>query len=105
MDVSKTTVLITTSGTGNRLGNLTKFTNKSLVRVGEKPAISYIIESYPKDTEFVITTGYYGNHIKQYLKLAYPEKSFTFCDVDRFEGNGSSLLYSMYCGLYLLAYQ
>ena len=47
MDVSKTTVLITTSGTGNRLGNLTKFTNKSLVRVGEKPSISYIIESYP----------------------------------------------------------
>lgn len=97
MDVSKTTVLITTSGVGNRLGNLTKFTNKSLVRIGEKPAISYIIESYPKDTEFVITTGYYGNHIKQYLKLAYPERSFIFCDVNKFEGNGSSLLYSMSC--------
>ena len=47
MDASKITVLITTSGIGNRLGNLTKFTNKSLVRVGEKPSISYIIESYP----------------------------------------------------------
>jgi len=91
------TVLITTSGTGNRLSNLTKYTNKSLVRVGKKPAISYIIESYPNDTEFVITTGYYGDHVKQYLKLAYPEKSFTFCDVDKFEGNGSSLIYSMYC--------
>jgi len=97
MDVNKKTVLITTSGTGNRLGNLTKYTNKSLVRVGRKPAISYIIESYPDDTEFVITTGYYGDHVKQYLKLTYPEKSFTFCDVDKFEGKGSSLLYSMYC--------
>ena len=37
-------VLLTTSGLGSRLGNLTKFTNKSLVRVGDKPAISYIIE-------------------------------------------------------------
>jgi NDP-sugar pyrophosphorylase family protein/thiamine kinase-like enzyme len=97
MVANKNTVLITTSGTGNRLGNLTKYTNKSLVRIGKKPAISYIIESYPDNTEFVITTGYYGNHVKQYLKLAYPEKTFIFCDVDKFEGKGSSLLYSMYC--------
>lgn len=97
MDANKQTVLITTSGTGNRLGNLTKYTNKSLVRVGKKPAISYIIESYPENTQFVITTGYYGDHVKQYVKLAYPDKSFIFCDVDKFEGKGSSLLYSMYC--------
>lgn len=97
MVANKITVLITTSGTGNRLGELTKYTNKSLVRIGKKPAISYIIESYPDNTDFVITTGYYGDHVKQYLKLAYPEKSFTFCDVDKFEGKGSSLLYSMYC--------
>ena len=95
--VENNTVLITTSGTGNRLDNLTKYTNKSLVRIGKKPAISYIIESYPDNTEFVITTGYYGDHVKQYLKLAYPSKSFTFCNVDKFEGHGSSLLYSMYC--------
>ena len=42
-------VLITASGLGSRLGNLTKFTNKGLVRIGKKPALSYIIESYPDD--------------------------------------------------------
>jgi dTDP-glucose pyrophosphorylase len=36
-------VLLTTSGLGSRLGNLTKFTNKSLVRIGDKPVISHII--------------------------------------------------------------
>ena len=97
MEENNPTVLITTSGTGNRLGNLTKYTNKSLVRIGKKPAISYIIESYPDNTNFIITTGYYGDHVKQYLKLAYPSKSFTFCDVNKFEGKGSSLLYSMFC--------
>lgn len=97
MAEDKKTVLITTSGVGNRLGNLTKYTNKSLVRIGKKPAISYIIESYPTETDFVITIGYYGDHVKQYLKLAYPGKQFTFCSVDKFEGKGSSLLYSMYC--------
>ena len=89
------TVLITTSGKGNRLGNLTKFTNKALVRIGKKPAISYIIESYPEDTEFVITTGYYGDHVEQFLRIAYPDKQIRTVSVDKFEGVGSSLLYSM----------
>ena len=48
-------VLLTTSGLGSRLGNLTKFTNKSLVRIGDKPVLSHIIESYPNDVEFIIT--------------------------------------------------
>ena len=37
-------VLITTSGVGSRLGDLTNYTNKCLIRVGKKPAISYIVE-------------------------------------------------------------
>lgn len=90
-------VLITTSGVGNRLGRLTKYTNKSLVRVGKKPTISYIIDSYPKNTDFIITTGYYGDHVKQYIKLAHPDISVVFCDVDKYDGDGSSLLYSMNC--------
>ena len=48
-------VLITTSGIGSRLGKLTDFTNKSLVRIGDKPAISHIIEYYSEDTSFVIS--------------------------------------------------
>jgi CTP:phosphocholine cytidylyltransferase-like protein len=88
-------VLITTSGVGSRLGELTNFTNKALVRVGKKPAISYIIESYPTNTEFVITCGYYGDQIKDFLKLVYPELSFTFVDVDNYKDKGSSLGYSM----------
>jgi len=88
-------VLITTSGTGSRLGDITKYTNKSLVKVGKKPAISYVIESYPKNTEFVITVGYFGNQVKDFLKLAYPNHKFTFVEIDKYEGPGSSLGYSM----------
>lgn len=88
-------VLITTSGLGNRLGNVTKYTNKSLVRIGKIAAISHIINLYPKDTEFVITTGYYSSHVKQYLKLAHVDTNIKFVEVDKFEGIGSSLLYSM----------
>jgi len=88
-------VLITTSGIGSRLGNLTKYTNKALIRINEKPVISYIIEAYPESTEFVITLGYYGELVKEFLSLAYPEKKFEFVQIDKYQGPGSSLGYSM----------
>lgn len=88
-------VLITTSGLGSRLGELTDYTNKSLVRVTDKPAISYIIESYPQDTKFVITLGHFGDHVKQFLQLTYPDHNFTFVQVDNYKGPGSSLGYSI----------
>jgi len=88
-------VLITTSGIGSRLGDLTTYTNKCLVRVGNKPAISYIIESYPLNTKFIITLGHYGSHVKQFLKLTYPNLNFSFVNVDKFQGEGSSLGYSL----------
>lgn len=88
-------VLITTSGTGSRLGNITKYTNKSLVPVGDKYAICHIIDNYDNNTEFVITLGYYGNYVKDFLELAYPDKTFYFVYIDKYEGDGSSLGYSM----------
>lgn len=95
-------ILITTSGIGSRLGELTDFTNKSLVRVSDKPSISYIIEGYPKDSRFVVSLGHYGDHVRQFLKMAYPDRNFEFVDVDRYAGEGSSLGYSIFkCREYL----
>ena len=71
-------VLITTSGMGSRLGNLTNGTNKCLVRVADKPSISHIIESYSADTEFVISLGHHGDYVKQYLNLAYPDHTLIY---------------------------
>ena len=88
-------VLITTSGIGSRLGKLTDFTNKSLVRIGDKPAISHIVEYYPKNTSFVVTLGHFGSYIKEFLTLAYPNRDFTFINVDNFKGPGSSLGHSI----------
>lgn len=90
-------VLITTSGIGSRLGNLTKFTNKALVRVGRRPAISYIMDEYPSDTEFVVTLGHYGDHVRQYLSIAHPDRDIRYAEVDVYEGEGSSLLRSIRC--------
>ena len=88
-------VLITTSGIGKRLDNLTKYTNKSLVKVGDKYAICHIIEQYNPDTEFIITIGYFGKYVKDFLIIAYPTYNFTFVEVDNYAGPGSSLGYSL----------
>jgi len=88
-------VLITTSGLGSRLGELTDYTNKALVRINDKPSLSHIIESYNQDIEFVITLGHFGSHVKQFLELTYPDYKFTFVEIDNFRGEGSSLGYSI----------
>jgi choline kinase len=88
-------VLITTSGIGSRLGDFTNHTNKSLVKVGDKLALSRIIEIYPKNTTFVVTLGHFGSHVKDFLKVAYPDRNFQFVEVPKYEGPGSSLGFSM----------
>ena len=62
-------IIIPTSGTGSRLNNLTKYINKSLIKLGNKFAICYIIESYPIETEFIITLGYKGTLVKDFFPL------------------------------------
>jgi NDP-sugar pyrophosphorylase family protein len=89
-------VLITTSGIGSRLGNLTKFLNKSLIRVGNKFAICHIIDKFDyKTTDFIITLGYQGHLVKEFLEIAYEKYNFTFINVNNYDGIGSSLVHSL----------
>ena len=82
-------VIIPTAGIGSRLGNLTKYINKSLVGIANRPTISHIIEQFPEDCEYVIALGHKGKLVRDFLELAYPDKVFYFVYVDPFEGEGS----------------
>lgn len=88
-------VLITASGLGSRLGNLTRNSNKALVRVGDYAVITHIIENYSNDTHFVITLGHFGSLVKQYIEICHPDLNVSFIQVDNYKGEGSSLLYSI----------
>ena len=93
MNDSNIKVLVTCSGLGSRLGEITKNTNKSLVRIGNKAAISYIIDSYSEGTEFVITLGHFGSHVRQYLEIAHPKTKFEFIEVEKYTDlNGDMLI-------------
>jgi len=91
-------IIITTSGLGSRLFSHTKYQNKSLINVGDKAAIDYIIKLFKdKNVNFIITLGYYADFVKQYLEIAYPGINFIFVYINKYQGNGSSLLYSLLC--------
>lgn len=88
-------VVIPCAGTGARLKDLSKHINKALVSVNQKPGITYVIDKFPEDIEIVIPLGYKSQSIKDFLKIAYPNRKFTFVDVDLYEGDGSGLGYSL----------
>jgi choline kinase len=90
-------VCIPTAGTGSRLGEATRFLNKSLVAVANRPILSHLIEQFPADAEFVIALGHKGHLVREYLELAHADRVFLFNQVTPFEGPGSGL------GLSLLA--
>ncbi|HML73033.1 MAG TPA: phosphotransferase [Anaerohalosphaeraceae bacterium] len=84
-------VLIPTAGTGSRLGELTRYLNKSLVTIGNRPVLACLIEQFPKDVEFVVALGCKGNLVREFLSLAYPRRTFLFAVVNPFEGPGAGL--------------
>jgi len=84
-------LVIPTAGLGARIGPYTKFKNKALVTVGDKPAIAHVIDSFPNAEEVVVLIGYEGEAVKDSLELLYPNKKFRFVKVTPFEGEGSGL--------------
>jgi choline kinase len=88
-------VVIPSAGIGSRIGPYTKTMNKALVQTGLLPAIARIIMMFPKNVEFVIILGYCGSHVEQACLSIFPDRNFKFITVEKFDGDGSGLGYSL----------
>jgi len=88
-------VLITSAGLGERLNDLSKNINKSLVTIYDRPVISYIIEKFLEDVEIVIAVGYKKDTLIEFLNIAYPSRKITIVEIDNYQGPGSGLGYTM----------
>ena len=64
----KKTVCILAAGVGSRVGSYSTYLNKSLLPIKKKAAISYIIDQFSNNTEFVIAIGHFGKQVKNFLK-------------------------------------
>ncbi len=93
----KKTVVIPAAGLGSRLGEFTKNYSKAMCTLGKKPIISYIIEKFDDMDEIIVLLGYKGDYLRQVITACHPNKNITFVNVDKFEGPGSGLGYSLYC--------
>jgi NDP-sugar pyrophosphorylase family protein len=88
-------VVIPSAGVGSRLFQRTEHINKTMLLLGNKPVISRIIEAYPVNTKFLIGVGYKGEHISEFIKLAYPQKNITFINIKNYKGASSSLTHTL----------
>lgn len=86
---NKPGVMILAAGKGERLKSLTENINKALLPINNQAIISKIIKKFPPDYKFVITLGYKGKMIEEYLKLTYPKYDFEFVYIDDFESDKS----------------
>lgn len=87
-------VLILAAGLGTRLKNLTKNINKAMIPVANRAIISHIIEKFPTNYDIVVATGYKGEALEDYCKIAHPEYNFTFVKIDEFQGDNTGPGYS-----------
>jgi len=90
-------VFIPTAGIGERLEEKTKYLNKSLVEINNRPIISHIIEKFDLRQEFVIAVGYKAKLVKDYLKVAHPNRIIKFVKIKNFIGKDSGLGLTMLC--------
>ena len=81
-------VCILAAGKGSR-NHSAKFSNKALLPVFNRAAISLIMDTFPDDTNFIIAVGHNSVMIKDYLELAEFKRNIQICYVDNYDKEGS----------------
>lgn len=88
-------VCILAAGAGTRMGEFSNHINKAILPINFKGVISHIVEKFPKDVEIVVAVGHKKETVIDYLSLAYPERKFTFVEIDKYIGPGTGPGYSL----------
>ena len=90
-------IFIPCAGIGSRLSNHCQHINKTLLPIDNKPILSHIIDKFDASIEIVMSLGYKGNLIVEFLSLAYPDRKFRFIRVDPNDGPASGLTNAIMC--------
>ena len=92
IDTVSYTVVIPSAGLGSRVGPYSKFLNKALITVGDKPVISRVIEKFPSSASFVILIGYKGDMVEEVVRTLHPDLDIEFVYVVLMRGSASLFL-------------
>ena len=88
-------VVITSAGIGKRLSPYTKNLNKGALPFNNQPAIVKIINSYPKDYQFILCVGHQGQNLLNILKFYGLLKKIKICKIDKYDETYGSLTYTL----------
>jgi len=88
-------VCILAAGVGSRMGELSNHVNKAILPVKFKAVISYIVEKFSENVEIIVAVGHKSDTVINYLTLAYPNRKFTYVEVDKYMGPGTGPGYSL----------
>ena len=81
-------VCILAAGAGTR-NSWSKDTNKALLPIKNRAAISWIIDLYKDANEIVIAVGHNQKYLIDYLKIAHDEDKIRIVKVKNFSKKGS----------------
>ena len=76
-------LFISTAGIGSRVAGLGIVANKSLLPINYEAIITKILDKFDNDIEVVVAVGHNADLVKNFLKLAHPEKKFRFVKIKR----------------------
>lgn len=89
-------VCILAAGLGTRVRDVFSLSNKALMPVDGKAAISHIIDAVDPSVEIVVAVGYKADDVIEYVSHAYPLRPIEFVSVSAFEGPGTGPGLSLY---------
>lgn len=95
-----TTLIIMAAGRGSRMGRVGDALHKCLVPLNGRAIISHQLALVPDDIPIIIGIGYRGEQIRDYIRVAHPERDVTFVDVEHWDvvgrgGPGLTLVRAM----------
>jgi histidinol-phosphate/aromatic aminotransferase/cobyric acid decarboxylase-like protein/choline kinase len=87
--------IILAAGFGKRMRPLSDVTHKTLLQVGGRTVIQWIIDALLENgvNELTVVTGYRAQELRTYLDTVYPEQAITYVHNDRYARTNN--IYSM----------
>ena len=85
----KAKLFISTAGIGSRVSGLGVVPNKSLLPINYEAIISKILDKFDNDIEVIVALGHHAELVKNFLKLAHPEKKIKFVKIGNILASGA----------------
>ena len=89
-------IIIPMAGIGQRMGPLTRYRPKALVRLTDKRLLDHVLDTFKElektyTLEYVFIIGYLGEQIREHMKSAHPDKRVTYFTQEQLMGQSHAV--------------